>query len=40
MVIPEYELVVLFNGCNIFDTERPSIEYLSSRVLEAVIQKK
>ena len=40
MVIPEYELVIVFNGWNIFDTERPSIEYLSSRVLEAVILNK
>ena len=37
MVVPEHELVMVFNGWNIFDTERPSIEYLSSRVLEALI---
>ena len=36
MVVPEHELVMVFNGWNIFDTERPSIEYLSSRVLEAL----
>jgi CubicO group peptidase (beta-lactamase class C family) len=40
MVIPEYQLVIVFNGWNIFDTERPSIEYLSSRIMEAVIEKK
>ena len=40
MVVPEHELVMVFNGWNIFDTERPSIEYLSSRVLEALTENK
>ena len=39
MVVPEHELVMVFNGWNIFETERPSIEYLSSRVLAALIDK-
>lgn len=36
MVMPEYDIVVVFNGWNIFDFERPSIEYLSSRIIEAI----
>ena len=36
MVMPEYELVVVFNGWNIFDFERPSIEYLSSRIIDTL----
>ena len=39
MVVPEHKLVMVFNGWNIFETERPSIEYLSSRVLAALIDK-
>ena len=39
MVIPEHKLVMVFTGWNIFETERPSIEYLSSRVLAALIDK-
>ena len=39
MVVPEYKLIMVFNGWNIFETERPSIEYLSSRVLAALIDK-
>jgi len=39
MVVPEHELVMVFNGWNIFETKRPSIEYLSSRVLAALIDK-
>ena len=38
MVMPEYDIVVVFNGWNIFDFERPSIEYLSSRIIEAIDQ--
>jgi len=39
MVVPEHKLVMVFNGWNIFETERPSIEYLSSRVLAALVDK-
>ena len=34
--LPEYELVVVFNGWNVFDIPRPTIEYLSERVLKAI----
>ena len=36
LIVPEYNLVIVFNGWNIFDKPRPSIEYLSKRVLEAI----
>ena len=36
LVVPEYELIIVFNGWNIFDIPRPTIEYLSERVLKAV----
>ncbi len=36
LVIPEYDLILVFNGWNIFDIPRPTIEYLSLRVLESV----
>ena len=36
LIVPEYQLVMVFNGWNIFDIPRPSIEYLSQRVLEAI----
>ena len=36
LIIPEFNLVVVFNGWNIFDKDRPSIEYLSQRVLKAI----
>jgi CubicO group peptidase (beta-lactamase class C family) len=36
LIIPEFELIVVFNGWNIFDKDRPSIEYLSQRVLKAI----
>ena len=36
LIVPEYQLVVVFNGWNIFDIPRPSIEYLSQRVLGAI----
>ena len=36
LIVPEYQLVMVFNGWNIFDIPRPSIEYLSKRVLEAI----
>ena len=36
LIIPEYSLVMVFNGWNIFDKPRPSIEYLSERVLKAI----
>ena len=36
VIIPEFELIVVFNGWNIFDKDRPSIEYLSQRVLKAI----
>ena len=29
LIVPEYSLVMVFNGWNIFDKPRPSIEYLS-----------
>ena len=38
LVVPEYDLIMVFNGWNIFDTPRPTIEYLSARVLKAVLQ--
>jgi CubicO group peptidase (beta-lactamase class C family) len=36
LIVPEYSLVMVFNGWNIFDKPRPSIEYLSERVLKAI----
>ena len=36
LVIPEYDLVIVFNGWNIFDIERPSIEYLAARIIDAI----
>ena len=36
MIIPEYDLVMVFNGWNVFDIPRPSIEYLSERVIQAI----
>jgi CubicO group peptidase (beta-lactamase class C family) len=36
LVFPEYDLIVVFNGWNIFDIPRPTIEYLSLRILESV----
>ena len=36
LVVPEYDLTIVFNGWNIFDIPRPTIEYLSQRVLESV----
>ena len=36
LVIPEYDLVMVFNGWNIFDVARPAKEYLAKRVLEGV----
>ena len=36
LVVPEYDLTIVFNGWNIFDFPRPTIEYLSERVLESV----
>ena len=36
LIVPEYQLVMVFNGWNIFDIPRPSIEYLSQRVLKAI----
>jgi hypothetical protein len=38
LIIPEYELVMVFNGWNIFDVARPSKEYLASRVIESIKQ--
>lgn len=37
LIIPEYELVMVFNGWNIFDKARPAKEYLASRVLEGIM---
>ena len=36
LVIPEHDLVVVFNGWNVFDIPRPTIEYLSKRVLKSI----
>ena len=36
LIIPEHDLVMVFNGWNIFDISRPTKEYLSSRVLKAL----
>jgi len=36
LILPEYKLVVVFNGWNVFDIPRPTIEYLSERVLKAI----
>jgi len=36
LIIPEHNLVMVFNGWNIFDISRPTKEYLSSRVLKAL----
>jgi len=36
IIVPEYQLIMIFNGWNIFDVPRPSIEYLSARILKAV----
>lgn len=38
LIIPEYELVMVFNGWNIFDVARPSKEYLALRVMESIKQ--
>jgi len=36
LIIPEHDLVVVFNGWNVFDIPRPTIEYLSKRVLKSI----
>ena len=36
LIIPEHDLVVVFNGWNVFDIPRPTIEYLSERVLKSI----
>jgi hypothetical protein len=36
LIIPEHELVMVFNGWNIFDVERPGKEYLASRIIAGI----
>ena len=36
IVLPEYAMILVFTGWNIFDVTRPTIEYLISRVLKSV----
>ena len=36
LIFPEYDLVAVFTGWNVFDVERPAKEYLASRILNAL----
>ena len=38
LIIPKYDLLLIFNGWNVFDIERPTSEYLAERVIDAVIE--
>ena len=37
LILPKHDLLLIYNGWNIFDITRPSSEYLASRVLDALL---
>ncbi len=37
LIIPKHDLLLIYNGWNIFDITRPSSEYLASRVMDALL---
>ena len=37
LIIPKHDLLLIYNGWNIFDIKRPTSEYLASRVLDALL---